>query len=151
MLSLATLVDCGAGTEVGFCSMTTSYPVDIVQQLISDCDQVLSAWQPVVTDDIDTLGDNSPSVIATHQDQDRPWSWRVYAYKKKQVCSSELYFMRPGFARDTSGTWHVIVQTRDLEQRVAVDMCHEPELPCPGLADCGKKSRCVQRYNFQVG
>ena len=41
-----------------------------------------------------------------HQDEDRPWSWRVYAYKKKQVCNSELYFIRPAFARDTNGSDH---------------------------------------------
>lgn len=49
------------------------------------------------------------------------------------------------------GLWQVIVQTEDILQRVGVDMCHDPDLPCPGLADCGKKSRCVQRYNYQVG
>ena len=28
---------------------------------------------------------------------------QVYAYKKKQICASELYFMQPAFARDTEG------------------------------------------------
>ena len=129
---------------------------------------MVNAWEAVVSDDLDSLGDNSPSVIASLQDQHRPWSWRVYAYKKKQVCNSELYFMRPAFARDTrgeavhvysdiipsdimcSGDWRVIVQSPRVEQRVGVDMCHDVDLPCPGLADCGKKSRCVQRYSFQV-
>ena len=133
------------------------------------CESVVNAWEAVVSDDLDSLGDNSPSVIASLQDQRRPWSWRVYAYKKKQVCNSELYFMRPAFARDTqgeaaqslsssasvlyclySGDWRVIVQSSRVEQRVGVDMCHDVDLPCPGLADCGKKSRCVQRYSFQV-
>ena len=85
------------------------------------CEAVAASWSAVVSEDLDSLGDNSPSVIASHQvrvwclvwgvllsaahaqDQDRPWSWRVYAYKKKQVCNSELYFMRPAFARDTTG------------------------------------------------
>ena len=49
-----------------------------------------------------------------------------------------------------SGDWRVIVQSPGVEQRVGVDMCHDVDLPCPGLADCGKKSRCVQRYSFQV-
>ena len=30
-------------------------------------------------------------------------------------------------------------------------MCHHPNKACPGVSDCGKKSRCVQRYNYQVG
>ena len=49
-----------------------------------------------------------------------------------------------------SGDWRVIIQSPRVEQRVGVDMCHDVDLPCPGLADCGKKSRCVQRYSFQV-
>ena len=48
------------------------------------------------------------------------------------------------------GDWQIIVQTETIKQRVAVDMCHAPDLPCPGMADCGKKSRCVQRYSYQV-
>ena len=76
-----------------------------VEALLSrpTCESVVNAWEAVVSDDLDSLGDNSPSVIASLQDQRRPWSWRVYAYKKKQVCNSELYFMRPAFARDTQG------------------------------------------------
>jgi len=148
--SLATLVDCGAGTEAGFCSMSSSYPMDRVHDLMYSCHQVLDAWQAVVPDDIDLLGDNSPSVITSEKDEIRPWSWKVYAYKKKQVCQSELYFLKPGFARDTKGDWQIIVQTETINQRVAVDMCHAPDLPCPGMADCGKKSRCVQRYSYQM-
>lgn len=150
MNSLAALVDCGAGTEAGFCSMSSSYPMEKVDSLMYSCQQVLQAWQANLPDDIDLLGDNSPSVITSEKDEARPWSWKVYAYKKKQVCQSELYFLQPGFARDTKGDWQIIVQTETINQRVAVDMCHAPDLPCPGMADCGKKSRCVQRYSYQM-
>ena len=54
------------------------------------------------------------------------WSWKPYSFKKKQVCNSELRFIRPGYARDSTGKWQVIVQTEDLPQRVAIDLCHEP-------------------------
>lgn len=150
MNSLAALVDCGAGTEAGFCSMSSSYPMEKVDSLMYSCQQVLQAWQASLPEDIDLLGDNSPSVITSEKDEARPWSWKVYAYKKKQVCQSELYFLQPGFARDTKGAWQIIVQTETINQRVAVDMCHAPDLPCPGMADCGKKSRCVQRYSYQM-
>jgi len=148
--SLAALVDCGAGSEVGFCSMTSSYPRERVHALMYDCGEILDAFQAVVTDDLDELGDNSPSVISSEKDLTRPWSWKVYAYKKKQVCHSELYFLQPAFARDTKGEWHIILQTDKIHQRVAIDMCHHPNKACPGLSDCGKKSRCVQRYNYQL-
>ena len=31
------------------------------------CESVVSAWEAVVSEDLDSLGDNSPSVIASHQ------------------------------------------------------------------------------------
>jgi len=148
--SLAALVDCGAGSEIGFCSMTSSYPKERVHALMYNCGEILEAFQAVVTDDLDELGDNSPSVISSEKDLTRPWSWKVYAYKKKQICHSELYFLQPAFARDTKGEWHIILQTEKINQRVAIDMCHHPNKACPGVSDCGKKSRCVQRYNYQL-
>jgi len=36
----------------------------------------------------------------------------------------------PGYARDSTGKWQVIVQTEDLPQRVAIDLCHSPDKPC---------------------
>ena len=102
--SLTSLVDCGAGREVGFCSMTSSYPKEKVQALMNDCKEILEAFKAVIPDDLDELGDNSPSVISSEKDLARPWSWKVYAYKKRQVCDSELYFIQPAFARDTKGT-----------------------------------------------
>ena len=112
MNSLAALVDCGAGTEAGFCSMSSSYPMEKVDSLMYSCQQVLQAWQANLPEDIDLLGDNSPSVITSEKDEARPWSWKVYAYKKKQVCQSELYFLQPGFARDTKGG----IFTRNLSE-----------------------------------
>ena len=102
--SLASLVDCGAGREVGFCSITSAYPKERVELLMYGCKEVLQAFKAVISDDLDELGDNSPSVISSEKDLARPWSWKVYAYKKRQVCDSELYFIQPSFARDTKGT-----------------------------------------------
>ena len=58
------------------------------------------------------------------------WSWKPYTYESKQVCDSELRFIRPGYARDSTGKWQVVVQTEDLPQRVAIDLCHSPGTPC---------------------
>ena len=59
--------------------------------------------QAELPEDLAELGDSSPSAVGALREPTRPWSWKVYAYKKKQVCSSELYFLRPAFARDTLG------------------------------------------------
>ena len=102
--SLASLVDCGAGREAGFCSITSTYPKERVELLMYGCNEVLQAFKAVISDDLDELGDNSASVISSEKDLARPWSWKVYAYKKRQVCDSELYFIQPSFARDIKGT-----------------------------------------------
>ncbi len=39
-------------------------------------------------------------------------------------------FIRPGYARDTSGKWQVIVQTESLPQRVAIDLCRASGQTC---------------------
>lgn len=150
LADLGSMVDCGSGREVGWCSVSPSYPTHIVEDMVSGCGQVLEAYRAVISQDLDLLGDNSPSIISSEKDHSRPWSWKVYAYKKKQVCASELYFMKPALARDSEGIWRVILQTGSQSQTVAVDMCHSPDSVCPGLQDCGKKSRCVQRYNYQL-
>ena len=33
-------------------------------------------------------------------------------------------------AADSTGKWQVVVQTEDLPQRVAIDLCHSPGKPC---------------------
>jgi len=140
-------------SEEGWCPVSSSYPITRVEQAVARCPQVVEAFKAVVTKDLDLLGDNSPSVISSEKDLHRPWSWKVYAYKKRQVCSSEVKFVVPGLARDTEGTWRVIVQSSSrslLSQTFALDTCTEPDSPCPGLAECGRKSRCVQRYNYHL-
>ena len=63
------------------------------------------------------------------------WSWKPYTYESKQVCDSELRFIRPGYARDSTGKWQVVVQTEDLPQRVAIDLCHSPGKPCKSFME----------------
>ena len=57
------------------------------------------------------------------------------------LCILPLYFL---------GEWRIILQTESINQRVGIDMCHHQNAPCSSVPDCGKKSRCVQRYNYQV-
>ena len=51
---------------------------------------------------------------------------------------------------NTSGNWNIILQTDRILQRVALDTCIKPGYPCTGIASCGKRSQCVQRFNHQV-
>ena len=100
---IGSLVDCKAGSDLGFCSMTSSYPKEMIESLIQPCSDIIEAFKAFVPEDFDALGDNSIHVINSEKDLSRPWSWKVYAYKKQQVCESELSFTRPSYGQDTQG------------------------------------------------
>ena len=101
--SLGSLVDCGAGSEKRFCSMGSSYPKEKIKDAVENCSDIIEAFRAVIPEDFDALGDNSINVISSEKDLTRPWSWKVYAYKKRQICDSELSFTRPSYALDTEG------------------------------------------------
>jgi len=148
--SIDSLVDCGVDSEKGFCTMTSSYPTERIEALYKHCSDIIEAFKAVIPEDFDALGDNSINVISSEKDLTRPWSWKVYAYKKHQICESELSFTRPSYALDTEGNWSVILQTEQILQRVSLDTCTRPNYPCPGLQGCGKRSSCVQRFSHQL-
>ena len=102
-MNIKSLINCNASEETGFCALTPSYPTKIVEDLIENCREVTEAFQAVIPDDADSLGDNSVNVISSEKDLTRPWSWKVYAYKKRQVCDSKLSFVRPSYALSTTG------------------------------------------------
>ena len=53
------------------------------------------------------------------------------SYEKcKQTADEYKHFFLSGYARDSTGKWQVVVQTEDLPQRVAIDLCHSPGKPC---------------------
>ncbi len=106
--------------------------------LMSDCQQLVYRGFVPVPEDLEELGDDDPIATAKYSNSSKSsvraeqgsWSWKPYSYRKKQVCESELRFIRPGYAKDSTGKWQVIVQTEDLPQRVAIDLCRTPGQPC---------------------
>ena len=101
--TLGSHVNCSESRELGFCSITSSYPKELIESLNEHCSDIIEAFKAVVPEDVDTLGDNSESVISSEKDLARPWSWKVFAYKKKQLCSSDISFIQPSYAMDTEG------------------------------------------------
>ena len=104
--SIPARLQCPELTETGFCSVAPSdYPRSQVTQLMEECgtEALVKAWDALVPVDLDSLGDNTRSVISSQKDRDRPWSWTVSAYSKSQVCQSDLAFTQPSYARDTKG------------------------------------------------
>ena len=80
LTDLGSLVDCGSGREVGWCSVSPSYPTHLVEEMVTGCEQVLEAYKAVISQDLDLLGDNSPSIISSEKDHSRPWSWKVILF-----------------------------------------------------------------------
>ena len=104
--SLSSRLRCPELGEAGFCSSGPGdYPSVEVTRLMAECgtEALVKAWDALVPLDLDSLGDNSRSVISSQKDRDRPWSWTVSAYSKSQVCQSDLAFTQPSYARDTRG------------------------------------------------
>ena len=132
----------------GFCAMSSDYPTVLISEVVKNCSSLISTFQAVVPDEVDGLGDTSESVITSEKDEERPWSWRVYAYKKRQACHSEVSLSRPSYAVDSEGETQLILQTASIVQRVAVDLCSSPGSACEGVAQCGLRSLCVQRYTY---
>ena len=103
---ISSRLQCPELSETGFCSGDSGlYPESQVAQLMEECgtEALVRSWDALVPLDLDSLGDNSRSVISSQKDRDRPWSWTVSAYSKSQVCQSDLAFTQPSYARDTRG------------------------------------------------
>ena len=87
----------------GFCVTSSGYPSELISSVMENCSSLVSTFQAVVPDELEGLGDTSESVITSEKDEERPWSWRVYAYKKRQACDSEVSLVRPSYAVDSGG------------------------------------------------
>ena len=103
--NLVTLVKCDKLHQDGYCAEQnqSKYTEKMVESLLDNCQDIIAAFQAFVPEDIDSLGDNSESVISSEKDEDRPWSWTVSAYNKRQVCHSSLSFIKPSYALNTKG------------------------------------------------
>ncbi|XP_022238863.1 uncharacterized protein LOC111085288 [Limulus polyphemus] len=150
-------VDCGGSKDLGWCDLQEKYPRKNIEQIIRQCDDEISRMYVKVPDSLEELGDNAPFGYFynyTRQGNERgskqAWSWAGYAYHKKALCETVPRIIRPGLAHDTSGKWFIIVQSDKYPQRVPVEICSSPGDVCSNIADCGRKSRCVQRYNYQL-
>ena len=75
----------------------------MIESLIQPCSNTIEAFKVFVSEDFDALGNYSIHGINSEKNLSRPWSWKVYAYKKRQICESELSFIRLSYGFDTEG------------------------------------------------
>lgn len=121
------------------------------------CHDSVNQMYAEIPEDYDALGDShQPGGLVAGQENNSssasgvrsmPWSWSTY--RKESACDSELRFIQPHLAQDRLGRWRIIIQTSEFPQRVAIDVCRQVNDVCKVFTDCGRKSRCVQRYSYQ--
>ena len=86
----------------GFVTKQFHFFSHMMGNLMSDCQELVYSGFVPVPDDIEELGDSNPvakysnSSKSAVRAQTGSWSWKPYTYESKQVCDSELRFIRPG-------------------------------------------------------
>jgi hypothetical protein len=127
---------------------------NVVEDTMHRCHDQVNLMYAEVPEDYEALGDShQPAGVGPGQEGNNtgknplPWSWS--SYRKESACDSELRFIQPHVAQDRLGRWRIIVQTAEFPQRVAIDVCRRVDDVCKVFTDCGRKSRCVQRYSYQ--
>uniref|UniRef100_T1IL86 Spaetzle domain-containing protein n=1 Tax=Strigamia maritima TaxID=126957 RepID=T1IL86_STRMM len=123
-------VGCEGG--LGFCDVNDNYPNNRVAFLTSKCRDLISKMFVPLPDTFEETSNVSASV------------------RQDEACSSEKRFLKPGFAVDDHGKWQVIIQTPEISQRVIIEMCRTPQHSCSGLTNTNTRSRCVQKFSFQL-
>ena len=122
---------------------------NVVEDMMHRCHETVRQMYAEIPDDLDALGDSHLPAGVSHENGTgkNPWSWSDY--RKESACDSELRFIQPHVAQDRTGRWRIVVQTGEFPQRVAIDVCRRVNDVCKAFTDCGRKSRCVQRYSYQ--
>ncbi|KAK2720064.1 hypothetical protein QYM36_004093, partial [Artemia franciscana] len=162
-------LDCGPGNDLGFCAVSEKYPGVHIDKLMEKCRPEVIKMFVEVPEEHETLVDTvlgpsvlknlsngkdveAPTVIAVSKNFDIPpprkWSWA--AYKKESACDAERRTINPGIASDKNGKWMVIVQTSDMPQRIHTEVCRNQGGACKAMSDCGKNSRCTQKYSWHL-
>lgn len=140
-------IDCGPGNDLGFCAFSPYYPREAVEKTLERCSDSARAMYAEIPDDLASLAD-AHSVHNSSQVDSSSASWSWADYKKESACDSQLRYIEPQVARHRSGGWKVVVQSSVFVQRVAIDVCRHVNDVCKVFTDCGRRSRCVQRYSY---
>ncbi|KAG8194000.1 hypothetical protein JTE90_003601 [Oedothorax gibbosus] len=145
---------CGGTHDLGWCDLGESYPRAEVSQIMEVCEDLVSRMYVEVPEDPDDMEDiASYSLSRNISGGGKPqWpQWRSAAPDmKRSLCDVKRNVIRPSFAQDVKGKWHVIIQTDAFLQRIALEVCKKPGGGCSRRDLCSSsQSQCVQRYSYQ--
>ncbi|XP_042905956.1 uncharacterized protein [Parasteatoda tepidariorum] len=151
-------INCNGSRDLGWCELDGKYPRKYVDQVVSNCQDVIERMYVEVPHSFEKLSDDSNFKTQLDDSGSRAkergnrahdaWSWAAY-FHQGSLCDSEAGFLRPETAKDTSGKWNIILQTDTLKQRVPIEMCRKTNTACK--KSCGlKSSQCLQKYNYHL-
>ncbi|XP_076330817.1 uncharacterized protein LOC143236439 [Tachypleus tridentatus] len=146
------VLDCGSSNQIDWCDLGEQYPRSEVNYVIQQCLDTISRMYVEIPTNLEDLGDSEPlDYFYNYSENGRDqWKWTRHSFHKEALCESNQRFVYPSFARDSTGSWNVIVQAEEFPQRVPVEFCRVQGGPCTKIATCGLVSRCVQKYNYQL-
>ncbi|GFY70389.1 spaetzle domain-containing protein [Trichonephila inaurata madagascariensis] len=143
-------LQCGGTNDLGWCDLGTNYPGAEVSQIMEVCEELVSHMFteiPENSEPMEDIASYSLSRNITHQGS-KYWPWKSHSSNyKKSLCEINRDVIRPSFAQDMKGKWHVIIQTDAFPQRIALEVCKKPGEPCSSNELCNNSnSQCVQKY-----
>ncbi|GFS38719.1 spaetzle domain-containing protein [Nephila pilipes] len=144
-------LQCGGTNDLGWCDLGANYPSAEVSQIMEVCEELVSHMFieiPENSEPMEDIASYSLSRNITDQGFKPYWPWKSHSPNyKKSLCEIKRDFIRPSFAQDMKGKWHVIIQTDAIPQRIALEVCKKPGEPCNSNELCNNSnSQCVQKY-----
>ncbi|GFQ68512.1 spaetzle domain-containing protein [Trichonephila clavata] len=144
-------LQCGGTNDLGWCDLGNNYPGAEVSQIMEVCEELVSHMFTEVPENSESMEDIASYSLSrniTHQGSKPYWPWRSYSPNyKRSLCDINRDVIKPSFAQDMKGKWHVIIQTEAFPQRIALEVCKKPGEPCSSSELCNNaNSQCVQKY-----
>ncbi|XP_067121916.1 uncharacterized protein [Centruroides vittatus] len=150
-------LDCNGKEDLGWCELGENYPRVDIEHVISRCSNLLTKLYVEVPE---TNDDKTPETIDYQLDlinkrtKERknynPWSWSSYSGENGKLCEVDRKYIKPSLSKNVKGKWYLIVQTENYIQKVHLETCRNAGESCKKLGNCGLKSKCVQKYSYQL-
>lgn len=149
-------LQCGGNNDLGWCDLGQHYPTSEVTQIMEVCEELVTRMYVETPSTPEVLEDTIAYVlfqnITDHFSKRRDRIWNSNdrpAPLQGTLCDVTRKSIRPSFAQDVKGKWHVVIQTEKFIQTVPLEVCRSPGDPCQNTEKCTSQSQCVQKYTYQ--
>ncbi|XP_055940416.1 uncharacterized protein LOC129970207 [Argiope bruennichi] len=141
---------CGGTNDLGWCDLGINYPSAEVSQIMEVCEELVNHMFVEIPESSGPMEDIASYSLSRNITNHSYWTWKAHSTNyKKPLCEVNREVIRPSFAQDLKGKWHVVIQTDTFPQRIALEVCKKPGEPCSSSDICSKsKSQCIQKYSY---